>query len=57
MYWTRPHRDRQISEFKASLDYSVSSRTDRSTQRNQSFKKKKERKDKEKKKLKKKLTI
>jgi hypothetical protein len=34
-------RDRRISEFKASLDYKVSSRTARATQRNTVLKKQK----------------
>jgi hypothetical protein len=41
-------RSRWISEFKASLVYTVSSRTARDTQRNPIFKKKKKKKKKEK---------
>jgi hypothetical protein len=51
-------RGRQISEFKASLVYSVSSRTARATQRNpgsKNQKKKKKKKRKEKKKEKEKM--
>jgi hypothetical protein len=42
-------RDRQISEFKASLVYTVSSRTARATQRNPVLKKNKQTKNKNKK--------
>jgi hypothetical protein len=41
---TREARDRQISEFKASLAYRESSRTARATQRNPVSKKKKKKK-------------